>query len=232
MKTWKVFWGIGFILAAVLIILDVMGVLAPLSGMLGEVSLISLVVGLFLLAFVISRLCKGRIASTFFPLALIFLLFEKNIAKLCNLPSEDIMNNWLVLLIALLFTIGFSILFSSSKKKASKTIFVKQKRAESSLGNASVYVDSATMTPGIIENNLGLCNVYFENPHCYTGGGAITVENNLGSLVLNVPASWNVHNCVENHLGMSSVPIKKKADGPTLTIYGENNLGSLSILYV
>ena len=51
MKTQKLFWGLGFLLAATLIILDVVGVIPTLLSALGEVSVFSLILGLLLLSY-------------------------------------------------------------------------------------------------------------------------------------------------------------------------------------
>ena len=94
MKTSKLFWGLGFLLAAVLIILDIAGIMPTLLSAVGEVSVFSLILGLLLLSYAIVRLCKGRIDEIFLPLALIFMLFEKNIAFLMGREDTDIINNW------------------------------------------------------------------------------------------------------------------------------------------
>ena len=78
MKTWKLFWGLGFILAALLIILDSLGVIAPFTEAVGGVSVGAIIIGIFLISFVISRISKGKICEIFFPLAILFLIFEKN----------------------------------------------------------------------------------------------------------------------------------------------------------
>ena len=81
MKTQKLFWGLGCLLAATLIILDVVGVIPTLLSAVGEVSVFSLILGLLLLAYALARLFKGKISAIFFPLAFIFLLFEKKLLQ-------------------------------------------------------------------------------------------------------------------------------------------------------
>jgi len=236
MKMSKWFWGIGFIVAAVLILLDGTGLLLPLSHSLGGVSILSVFLGLLLVAFIITRLIKGRVASIFFPLAFLFLLFEKNLAFVCRWPT-NLINNWLVLLIALLLTIGVAILFPRGGRRriAYRTVSRFEtygNQAECSLGASTVYVDCATMSPCNIENSLGSCRVHFENPNMYAGSGVLYVENNLGSMVIYVPSSWEVKASVENNLGSVSIPPSPVTGGPELSIRGENNLGSLTIKYI
>ena len=237
MKTWKIFWGLGFVLAAILIILDTTGVITPLVSFMGEVSVFAIIAGLLLLAYIIARLVKGKISEIFFPLAFLFMLFEKNVAKLAGSDEEDIVNNWLVLLVALLLSIGFSILFSSKKIKINHghrggTIEINGNYAESNLGSSTIYVDCDTFTPSCIENSLGSCSVHFENVQNYKSGETLTVENNLGSMVINVSSDWIIKSSIENNLGGTQVANSDDKVGPILYVKGENNLGSLTIRYV
>ena len=71
MKTSKLFWGIGLILLAVLLLLDAVGVIAPLFAAVGGLSVWQLIGGLLLLCFVVTRLVKRRPVEVFVPLALI-----------------------------------------------------------------------------------------------------------------------------------------------------------------
>lgn len=242
MKTWKIFWGLGFILSAVLLILDTAGIISPLMSFMGEVSVFAVILGLLLLAFLISRLIEGRIASVFFPLAFLFMLFEKNVAYMAGLENEDIINNWLVLLIALLLFLGTSILFPHSNGKKSHffhrnhkgTVEYSGKYAENNLCSSSIYVDCVEFSPAHIENNLGSCSVHFENAEQYKGGATLYVENNLGSMCINVPSGWLIKSTLENNLGGSHIPSVDNANdcGPILYIKGENNLGSITVQYI
>ena len=69
MKTAKLFWGLGFLFAAALIILDVVGVIPTLLSAVGEVSIFSLILGLFLLSYALRRLFRGRISAIFFAVS-------------------------------------------------------------------------------------------------------------------------------------------------------------------
>ena len=237
MKTWKIFWGLGLILAAILLILDAVGIITPLVSTVGEITFFELIGGLILVALIIERLIHGNISSIFLFLAFLFILFEENIAFICGLENENIINNWLVILVALLLSIGFSILLPSRKRKINHgncggTIEINGKNAESNLGTSTIYIDCESFTPSRIENSLGSCSVHFENIESYKGGETLTVENNLGSTVINVPSDWIIKSNIENNLGGSHVPSSDDKVGPILYVNGENNLGSLNIRYV
>ena len=233
MKKGKLFWGFGFLLAAALIILDVIGVIPALFFAVGEVSAFSLILGLLLLAYALAKLCKGNIPATIFPLAFIFLLFEKNVAYLCAHEGEDLVNNWLVMLIALLLHIGFSILLPSHSIYKIKCTATHER--SNALNSAAVYVDCESFTtPSIVANKLGECIVHFQNADRYQSGQTLSVSNSLGAMTINVPASWRVLVDVENHLGALEIPEPEYDDpeAPVLYVRGSNHLGALEIILV
>ena len=228
MKTHKLFWGLGFLLAAALIILDVVGVIPTLLSAVGEVSVFSLILGLLLLSYALARLFRGKVSAIFFPLAFIFLLFEKNVAVLCGLETENIVNNWLVLLIALLLHVGVAILLPFRRIRRGHRRYAVSCE-ESMLGSSTVYVNCDDFTPSIVSNMLGECTVHFQNVDSYQGGQTLTVSNDLGSMTINVPVTWTLVTDIDNSLGSLDTPAQTDNGGPILYIKGDNNLGSIDI---
>lgn len=236
MKAEKIFWGLGFIFLAVALILNALGIMAPFTSAIGEVSFIAIIAGLILLSYTIDRIIKGKISEIFVPLSLIFMLFEKNIATLCSLEDENIINNWLLFGCACLLHLGFAILLpkrNPHKFRAVKVDGHKFHRSRSSLDSCVKYIDAESSFEEYVENSLGACVIRFANVEKYAGGGTLHVDNSLGSMVVEVPSSWRfVHN-IDNSLG--SVVADHDGgnpDGPILRIEGDNSLGALSIKYV
>ncbi len=236
---WKLFWGLGFIIVAVALVLDAFGIFAPLSGIFGEISIFALVGGFLLLCFALSELVKGNAGNFFFALALIFMIFEKNVAHFFNIGDENgnIINNWLLLLVAILLGVGFSILFSGVRRRrrarrnrhsGCEWSYGDNVKVRGSIGSSVRYIDCEGFKYEAIENDLGACTVFFENVDKYEGGGVLSVENNLGSITVTVPEDWNVVTKIDNSLGSVTSP-KPNYDGPTLTVTGENNLGAILI---
>lgn len=223
-KSSKIFWGIMLIVVAVLLILDAIGILAPISGILGEISLFRVAIGLGLLYFIITRLVKGKIASIFIPLSFIFMLFERNVATVCGLENENIISNWLLLLCAIIISIGVGMISGNFR-------FVINGRSDrGNFGNSVEYIDSSDFSSiRVIENNLGAYNVHFENIDQYNGEGTLKIENNLGSVNINVPSSWRIEMNIENNLGHTTQAGNGEAYGPKIRITGENNLGHIQI---
>ena len=233
MKTGKIFWGVGFILLAVIFILDALGVMTPLASTIGDISFLSVLIALFLLSYTVVRLRKGKIAEIFVPLAFVFMLFEGNIATICGRENPNIINNWLLFGCSLLLWIGFTILLSGRKSRRIKIDTDGKIKINSHLSSSVKYIDAATFKEKWVENNLGGLVIYFDNADKYEGGAVLHVENNLGSIVINVPSGWRYDETIENSLGcINFTNGKGDPNGPLLIIKGENNLGSISIKFV
>ena len=234
MKTWKIFWGLGLILAAAVLLLDAFGVITPFLDVVGGISAIQIVGALLLLSFVISRIIKLKFAEIFVPLALIFMIFEKNIAFYFGLESDNILNNGLLIGCAILLAIGVGIL--TPKRKREKVFSFKSssgsKHYEREGGSATTYFDCKEFVEENISNRLGETVVHFENEDEYTGGGVLNVDNKLGETVIYVSSRWNVRINVVSHLGETEQVGHGDKDGPTLTINGNNALGEVLIKFV
>ncbi len=225
-----VFWGVILILSAVLIILDALG---TGLGFLTGVPAIRIVLGVICAAWAVSELVKLKISHIFFPLAFVFMLFESKIAELIGSKNPDLISNWLLLLCALLLTIGTSIIFKRKPKYdfSANAEFSSPKKS-GFFGNNTQYFDAGDFEKAYVENNMGKTEVLFSNIENYLGKGTLTVENNMGKIVVNVPREWNVYCNIENNMGVVHTPDIINADGKVLNIDGENNMGDVEIKYV
>lgn len=116
MKASRIIWGLLIVAAAVLLILQGVGVLGDFTSMVGELSVWRIVLAVFLLAIIIERMVKLHFDQIFVPLGFIFMLFEKNIAFLCGV-DENIINNWIIFGCSLLLSIGVRFLIPRRRKK-------------------------------------------------------------------------------------------------------------------
>lgn len=235
MKVWKIAIALFCILFAVFGLLEAIGVTPPMESVVGEMSLWRMVCALFLLAIVINFVCKLKVCRTIFFLSLLFMVVEPNIAYVCGVKSGNLINNWLLLLYTVLICIGLSLILGAIPGRRKMRISVTngvnvsgKGYTENNLCSRTVYIDCTTFTEQYMENNMGSTVIRFENADAYTGGGALYIENNLGSVEVCVPENWSVNCQVENNLGGT----KNRANGgtgPSLTVRGENNLGSIDI---
>ena len=175
---------------------------------------------------------RSKICEIFIPLSLIFMIFEKNIAHVLGFESNDIINNWLLFGCACLMQLGFTILFSGIRRGKRRNRGDRVFESSGSLGSSVKYINCDGFKYEEIENDLGSYTVYFDNVDKYEGGGVLEIDNNLGSMTINVPTGWHIIMKVDNSLGGTSIPSENNPGGPSLRIEGENNLGSVSVKYV
>ena len=226
MKIWKMFFGLLCILIATMGLLDAIGVIAPMESIFGALSWIQIACGLFILALIINDVFKFKIVEAVFFLSILFMIFEKNIAFMCDLPSANIINNWLLLLLTTLFCIGLSFILPKKKNKHRKEATVNF-----SLGSNSIYIDCSDFNEErYIKNDMGSTTVKFENTEAYTGGGTIDIHNHMGSVTVTIPKEWSVICDMDNSLGSIDCDYTSfSSAGPSIKITGENHLGSVDI---
>lgn len=230
MKVWKIAIALFCILFAVFGLLEAVGVTPPMESVVGELSFWRIVCALFLFALVVKYLCKLKVCKLLFSLSLLFMVVEPNIAYLCGAESDNLINNWLLLLYTILICIGFSLILPKRGRKGKWTVSIDgDGHHENSLGARTIYIDCATFTDRYVENNLGSTVIRFENADAYIGGGLLRLENNLGSIVVEVPGNWSLDCQIETSLGSVQNHVGAGGNGPSLMISGENNLGSIVI---
>ena len=224
----KILIGIICVLIAVFGVLDAVGVLVPIESIVGTVFFWQILCGLLLLLVVIWTIAKYRLFITAFALSILFLIFERNVAFVCGLANANIINNWLFLLLSIIFSVGILLLFPKKRKKKNKNqdrVFVNGHK----FGSNTVYVDCTNFREHHVENDMGTTTVKFENSDSYCGGGKLHIENNMGSTTILLPSDWQLVCRIENNLGNVKNEFGKGGVGPTITVTGENNMGSVLI---
>lgn len=222
----KLFWGVILILAAVILVLDAVG--AEL-GFLNGIPVFRSIIVLLLLSVAVEQLLKREFGGFFFALAFAFIIYEKQIATWLSLEDTNIISDWTVLLVALLLSIGFSLLF---KKRTFTFTYNGNKEKHKVAGSYVTNIDCSVFDEMTVNNELGSCEVHFSNVDGYTGNGVLHVNNELGAMKIYVPADWTVTNRIENELGSVKISGSFNSGGKTLIIDGTNELGSVEIVCV
>ena len=248
MKKGKLFFGLGFILLALVVLLDAFHVLDPMKSAVGDISIIKLLLAVMFLGYAVSQACKRKIEQIFIPLAVAFLLLEENFGALAKPPVDDLVSNWLIIGCAVLLHIGFSVLFSDGgftvtvhgeqgeehTEEEYDTVAGKRTRHSSATLTSTVfYIDADTFGTEYVESNLSSTVIRFDNPEKYMGGGELHIENNLGSLVVEIPKEWRFEADIDKFLGSVKIPRENRdLTAPLIRLSIENHLGSVSIQYV
>ena len=224
MRPNKIVWGIIFILAAVGILLVAF---VPELQLLG-VATWKWFVGALLLFWLLKNLIFGWDLSEhldiFIPIALLMFVFEKDIAKLLTLKTDNIYNNWLIAGAAILLTIAVKLLFKNkgATKHSSRTF---------RFSDAVTYLDFSNDKEYSVRNKLGETNVYCQNIDGANGlSFTLHVDNSLGELNIHVPDTCDVVVNVHNSLGEVNTRANGTLNVKTINIVGTNKLGEINIV--
>ena len=224
MKFSNIFIGIVCIVLAVIFLLDAIGII-PATPFIGDVSVWQIIAGVLLLGALVACLIKRHIILVVWVAATLFAIFEKNIAFLCGHPDGELINNRVLIGIAVLLSIGLKLLLP----RKSRRYIGSCDADETNMGSNNVYIDSASFQQRHHENNMGKTDIYFDNPALYPGNGVLHIENNMGHLQVHVPVAWCVDVNIENHMGHIRNTAVNNPGGPLLRIVGENNMGKIDI---
>lgn len=219
----RVLSAILFILIAVFGILYAAGMLPSVESAVGEISVFSMVAGACFLYLALDRLLRRLFLPAMVHLSILVIIFEDNLAVLLDRPEENLINNGVLILCAVLLGIGLSMLFPKHS--------AYQERSRNHIGSHTVYIDCVTFKKHGVENNMGSTTVRFENVEHFTGG-KLDIENNMGSTVVCVPREWRLECNMESNiaaLNISSNEFSKDPQAPCLQITGDNNMGSLTV---
>lgn len=99
--------------------------------------------------------------------------------------------------------------------------------------SCSKYINPDMFEKGILENNFGGMNVYFENVVTQKKEGYLNIDNSFGDMNIYVPRSWFVDMKVEDGFGSNSY-VKGHPDGSNhfiLHVRGDNSFGTFSVIY-
>ncbi|MBQ7669121.1 MAG: hypothetical protein IJS45_00190 [Clostridia bacterium] len=211
-----IFWGIVLIGAAVLLILNGIGVNLGYG-----LSVWRIILGTLCLAWIVTTIVELRFTDLPFPFAFLFIIFEPTIAHALGREDNKLISTWIVLLAALLLTIGLKAIFSG-----------KVKKGVSSVGSKTLYFDGSDLVTAEIRDNAGSVQAYVTNKESYPGDGTIVICDNLGKITLHIPSDWNV--TVNSHDNLGKVSVADQEDGvfdKSITVDVRDNVGSVNIVF-
>lgn len=233
MRGRKIFWGIFFILAAVIVVISKLGVIPDIG-----------VFTILATAFMVWMFVEGVRHVDFYEI-----LFS--IAFLCIIYDEPLgieaLTPWTVLAVALLGSIGLSMLFRGRKKneysvdvnwevkngKTSEQCSGEHVHCENNFGSAIRYINSDNFQNAHLENNFGSMTIYFDNAMIQGASACVEIENNFGETILYIPKEWKVENYLEHTFGTINEYGKPLgSSNATLYIRGETNFGHIDVHYV
>lgn len=225
----RILWGTLLLAGAVLIILSSLNVEL---GFIGLLSVSDLILGAVIIA-IGACLAYDRMWSALpFVAAVLFFVFESEIAASLGRDSDNILNNWVVIVCAALASIGISFITSPVKERKFKKKEEYGKYSSATrFANDVKYFDCAKFTKYYYKLSMSNGEICFENTDQYAGDGILTVNCKMSNLVINVPSDWCVESQIVNKLGEVNVPASANPSGPRFVIDGESNMSTIEVRY-
>ena len=229
-----IFWGVAFLVTAVLLILLGLNVIETTS--LGETP-VGIVLSAVCLVCSVWELSYGRAYALPLLLAVIFLCWEGGIAKAFSIGVDgNIIDNWIVIVAAILVTAGVALIVKSVRKKdrpgTAPDPRYDSRRSSRSISMSELYFDGASLVNGDVSEMIGNVSIFISNKERYRGGGSITVRNNIGVVSLHIPAEWQVISDVRSNVGPVRIPDHETAEGAvSITLRITENIGPVEVVY-
>lgn len=237
MKKRKIFWGIFFIVMAMIVVVSKLGVLPDVG-----------VFALFATVFLVWMAADGARHRNFyemlFAVAFLCIIYDKPL-------GIEALTPWTVLAAAALLSIGLSLLFGGRGKKKQGIGFEcgsdgsggighsneqcsgEQIRCENNFGSAIRYIHSDNFCKAYLENNFGSLTIFFDNAIIQGDTASVNVDNNFGETILYIPKEWKVQNELEYCFGNINEHGKMMGTSSSvLRLKGETNFGNIEIYYV
>ncbi len=232
MKVKNLFWGLfflalaGFVIASQLGAFEVLGVWSVLEGFL-------------ILVLMIISIAKLNFFGFFLPAAFLYMIFTKPF----GLPVISI---WILLLVAFLLAVGFSIIFHKKKphehgcehhgdyERTTETLDDNHPQAKTSWGASTKYLHADPLLGGNFTLSFGSLEVYFDQSKLPPEGSEVSVDCSFGEMKLYVPRSWKIVDKVHTSLGDFHFDGRPELgeNPPCLTVVGNVQFGSINIVYI
>lgn len=235
MRKQKIFWGIFFIVAALLIIISKL-------GLMPDVGVFSIFATIILLWLFIQGLKHVNFYEIMFAIAFLCIIYDEPL-------GIEALTPWTVLTAALLLSIGLSMLFHSKRKyhhnvnisgknhnsfgESSEQFSDESLVCENNFGAIIRYVNSNNFRDAHLENNFGSLTVYFDNAIIQGDSAQVSIENSFGATALYIPKEWKVVTNLEHSFGsIDEYGASIGSSVTTLYIQGETNFGHIELHYV
>lgn len=236
MKVRNLYWGVFFILAAVIIVLNQMGLLIG-------VSTISLIITLLLIPVIITSIRHWSFGGILFPLAIIGILYAEPLGIQNLIP-------WPILGVALFLTIGLHFIFPHHRKYEQSYShhhddseeWTEEKVDAGGDGEIDLitkftgsvkYINSEKLRKVNIDCSFGGMKVYFDNSKLQTDEAIIDVNISFGGVELYLPKDWAIVDKVNCVLGGIEEKNRNQSNATkTIILKGKVSFSGITIIYV
>lgn len=234
----NLFWGLYFLLAAVFVI-------ASQFASFLTIDTWTIILTVLIAAVFIHSVVSLEFFGIFVPIALLYYIYQKPLTEqnILHLPEISI---WILLVAALLLTIGCCILF----KKKHHSAFINfhhdgelskeetddnNPNAHVRFGGCSNYLHGKEIQSGHFSVAFGALEIFMDQAQLHPDGAEFFFDCSFGAIELHVPRSWKVKDNLRVFLGgienrTNNTILSDNA--PTLTLSGNVSLGGIEIRYI
>ncbi len=226
----KIFWGLALILLAAGLLLMAF---APELGIV-KLPFWKLVLGLLIVYWILDNVLYGKTLGerldVFLPLALLFVIFKKEIFDLTG-GDADKVKSWLVIVAGVVLTVAVHVLFDQVKTVKKENTQAVSEQKSSRFSDSNCVFDAADTRMHRVSNRFGEMRVTFKNTDVVnvTSDVLLDVDNSCGQITVTVPAEWEVVSCVDNSLGSVEIRQNRVQGARRLVVSGKNRFGEVEI---
>lgn len=247
-KWGRIIWGVGFIAAAMFLVIDQLNLLPVTIGFWSifwtVVFVASLITSLF------NRNLDGSISS----IAFLLIIYARPL-------HIEVLSPWTILLVAFLVSIGLSLIF---KKSFKPTVIINDKKIDANwsdlnndhsfkadnvlndtsfgvnsdnvvisekMSDASRFVHSQNLKTITIVSKMGDVKVYLDDAKAAGDEVLVNINSSMSVIELYIPQDWQVENNLQGGLGDVEIDYEQ-GSGPKLILQGNEGIGNIEIHHV
>lgn len=235
MKTRNWLWGIFFICAAALLVMNQLGYFIGIG-------LFSLLFTIILVPIIVKSIVRLNFFGIFFPTSLLLIIFDRPLGIQALTP-------WTVIIASILLSIGLSVIFKPKSfghhgyvhhhhnhnhpEEVIGHVDDDNVNCTVSFSSRSQYLHSDHLQKARLSCSFGSLKVFFDNTQLDVDGAELYVNCSFGTIELYIPKEWNIIYDV----GTSVASIDEKnhhdpSNGPMVKVSGDVSFGSISVTYV
>lgn len=245
-KLGRAFWGIFFIVCALFVVLNQMGIWTYKLGFWAAVGTVIFAISL------LDGLINRRITESVFSIAFILMIFAEPLHITRLVP-------WTILLAAVLISIGLGIIFRNrfhtvayankkiknfrNKREAitdhifSDTVSKEQGAhvvVDQTMSDTSRYIHSKELETIDMNAKMSDVNLYLDDAQAANETVTMNVNLTMTDLTIYLPLSWQVESNMASTFmsGDFEIDGTSNGGGPTLIIQGRSNMSDIKIEYV
>lgn len=232
MKKERVFWGVVLIMGAIALILNKLGYFY-------DVNIFSILLTVVLVAIMIKSSFTMNFSGILFPIAFICIIYDEQLGITVITP-------WVVLISALLGSIGLSMIFNKRPKISYnksewkdceyETINLEDEshiKLHTSFAGSIKYINTDKFKQADLKCSFGSMKVYFDNAVLDKGNGVVRLDSSFSGIELYIPKTWTVSD--KTNVSFGGIDEKNKNQGTpdnTLTLVGNISFSGVEIIYV